>query len=55
MRTVIKRNLGVTIRMIAEIAVIERTKVVTKPLKKDSLMSGSVTDVNTFALFAPKS
>ena len=55
MRTVISRYFGVTSKIMAEIAVIERTKVVTKPLKNDSLISGNVTVVNTFALSAPKS
>ena len=36
-------------------AVMERTKVVTRPLKKLSLISGSVTEVNTLPLPAPRS
>ena len=47
MRVVISRYLGVTKRMMALMAVMERTKVVTRPLKKLSLISGRVTEVNT--------
>ena len=36
-------------------AVMERTNVVTRPLRNESLISGSVTVTNTFALPAPRS
>ena len=39
--------------MIAEIAVILRTKEVMKPLKKLSFINGSVTVINTLKLSAP--
>ena len=52
-RTVIRRYLGVTRRITADIAVIERTKVVTKPEIKESRISGRVTVAKTFPLSAP--
>ncbi len=51
--TVISKNEGVTKRMIAEIAVILLTKAVTRPLKKESLIRGSVTVINTLKESAP--
>ena len=39
----------------ALMAVMLLTKDVTRPLKKESLISGNVMDVNTFPLPAPKS
>ena len=36
-------------------AVMERTKAVTRPERKESLIRGSVTEVKTFRLFAPMS
>jgi len=41
--------------MMAEIAVILRTNAVTRPLKKESLIRGNVTVINTLAEFAPMS
>ena len=41
--------------MIALIAVILRTKAVTSPLKKESLIRGSVMEVKTLPLPAPRS
>ena len=41
--------------MMAEIAVMLRTNAVTRPLKKESLISGSVTVMNTLAELAPMS
>jgi hypothetical protein len=52
---VISRKSGVTNRMMAEIAVILRTNAVTRPLKKESLIRGNVTVINTLAEFAPMS
>ena len=49
------RVCGVTSRMTAEMAVMERTKAVTRPERKESLMRGSVTVMNTWKLFAPMS
>ena len=42
-----------TSRMMAEMAVILRTNAVTRPLRKESLISGSVTVINTLRLSAP--
>ena len=53
--TVMSRKLGVTSRMIAEMAVMLRTKAVTRPERKESLMSGSVTVMKTLKLSAPMS
>ena len=50
---VISKKSGVTNKMMAEIAVMLRTKAVTRPLKKESLISGSVTVINTLAELAP--
>ena len=44
-----------TSRMMAEMAVMERTKAVTSPLRKESLISGNVTVINTLKLSAPMS
>ena len=41
------RNCGVTSRIIAEMAVMLRTNAVTRPERNESLMSGSVTVMNT--------
>ena len=41
--------------MMALMAVMERTKVVTRPEKKESLISGRVTVMNTRPLPAPRS
>ena len=53
--TVISRNWGVTSRMMAEMAVMDRTKAVTRPLRKESLIRGRVTVINTLKLSAPMS
>ena len=53
--TVMSRNEGVTNRMMAEMAVMERTNAVTRPLRNESLISGSVTVMNTLKLSAPMS
>ena len=47
MRTVMSRYCGVTSRMMAEMAVMERTNAVTRPARNESLMSGRVTVRNT--------
>ena len=51
----LSRNSGVTSRIMAEMAVMLRTKAVTRPLRKESLMSGRVTVMNTRKLSAPMS
>ena len=51
--TVIRRNCGVTKRIIAEMAVMLRTKAVTRPLRNESFISGSVTVIKTLKLSAP--
>ena len=51
----ISRNCGGTRRMRAEIAVIDRTNAVTSPERNESLISGSVTVMNTLKLSAPMS
>ena len=53
--TVMSRNCGVTSRIIAEMAVMLRTNAVTRPERNESLMSGSVTVINTRKLSAPMS
>lgn len=50
---VIRRKSGVTSRIMAEIAVMLRTNAVTSPLKKESLIKGRVTVINTLAELAP--
>ena len=44
-----------TSRIMAEIAVMLRTNAVTRPLRKESLISGSVTVMKTRKLLAPMS
>ena len=51
--TVMSKNCGVTSKIIAEIAVILLTNDVTKPERKESLISGKVTVINTWKEFAP--
>ena len=48
-----RRNCGVTRRIIALIAVMLLTKAVTSPLKKESLINGNVTVIKTLKESAP--
>ena len=48
-----RRNCGVTKRMMALMAVILLTKAVTRPLRKESLINGRVTVMKTLKESAP--